>query len=73
MNTKEPFGAQHCRLAHGWIRSTHCNPDGGNCVEITQARHGRIAVRKSGPDTAPTLDFGPRAWAEMISFVRAGH
>lgn len=73
MNTTEPFGARHCRLAQGWIRSTHCNPDGGNCLEIARRRRGRIAVRKSGPDTVPTLDFGSRAWAEMISFVRDEH
>lgn len=53
-----------------WRRSTHSNNDGGMCVEVDDARPGR--VRDSKDPDGPRLTFSPTAWQSFITAVRTG-
>ncbi|MFF7727419.1 DUF397 domain-containing protein [Streptomyces sp. NPDC008001] len=55
-----------------WLKSSHSNGDGGNCVEwapALAAAHRIIPVRDSKIPSGPVLAFGPRAWASFVTAV----
>ncbi|MFG2908468.1 DUF397 domain-containing protein [Kitasatospora sp. NPDC048286] len=52
-----------------WRKSTHSG-QGGQCVEVDDARPGH--VRDSKDPDGPTLDFSPSAWQAFVTAVRTG-
>ncbi|MFG2914813.1 DUF397 domain-containing protein [Kitasatospora sp. NPDC048298] len=52
-----------------WRKSTHSG-GGGQCVEVDDARPGR--VRDSKDPDGPRLDFSPSAWQAFVTAVRTG-
>lgn len=58
--------------ADGWVRSTSCDPRGGNCVEINGAVSGRVGVRDSKRLHTAALVFGVDTWREFVRVARRG-
>ncbi|MFJ7907284.1 DUF397 domain-containing protein [Kitasatospora sp. NPDC096204] len=52
-----------------WRKSSHSN-NGGNCVEVDDARPGR--VRDSKDPNGPILAFPAEAWVSFVTAVRSG-
>ena len=57
--------------ASGWVRSSFCGPNGGNCVEVNGGAAGRTGVRDSKPVTSPVLIFAAQRWQNFVDQVRA--
>ncbi|WP_407564310.1 DUF397 domain-containing protein [Streptomyces sp. 184] len=57
-----------------WVRSSHSNGDGGNCVEWAPdfAASGIVPVRDSKNPDGPALTFTADAWAAFIADVKTG-
>ncbi|WP_070012049.1 DUF397 domain-containing protein [Streptomyces abyssalis] len=55
-----------------WRKSSHSNPDGGNCVEIAAGLTDVVPVRDSKTPDGPALLFGADAWSSFISRVKTG-
>ncbi|MFJ4188823.1 DUF397 domain-containing protein [Kitasatospora sp. NPDC089509] len=53
-----------------WRKSSHSNNDGGMCVEVDDARPGR--VRDSKDPDGPRLTFSSPAWQAFITAIRTG-
>ncbi|MFF3910521.1 DUF397 domain-containing protein [Streptomyces sp. NPDC001848] len=49
-----------------WVKSTHSNATGGNCVEVTALPGGGVAVRNSRDPQGPALVYSR---AEMTAFL----
>ncbi|MGP3986948.1 DUF397 domain-containing protein [Streptomyces sp. 3N207] len=57
-----------------WRKSSYCNGDGGECVEVAaDATGGMVPVRdtKTAP-TGPVLTFPASGWAHFIVAVHDG-
>ncbi|MFD5464810.1 DUF397 domain-containing protein [Kitasatospora sp. NPDC127059] len=52
-----------------WRKSTYSN-GGGGCIEVDDARPGR--VRDSKDPQGPALVFPPEAWKSFVAAVRSG-
>ncbi|RKN40403.1 DUF397 domain-containing protein [Streptomyces hoynatensis] len=54
-----------------WIKSSHSNGDGGDCVEWAPrgAARGRVAVRDSKVAGGPVLTVSAGAWAAFVRGV----
>ncbi|WP_181786734.1 DUF397 domain-containing protein [Streptomyces phytophilus] len=57
-----------------WVKSSHSNGDGGNCVEWAPdlAVSGVVPVRDSKDPDGPALTFSADAWAAFIADVKTG-
>jgi hypothetical protein len=53
-----------------WIRSSHSNGDGGNCVEIAANCPGLVPVRDSKTPDGPVLVLGRDAWAPFVEALK---
>ncbi|PJE99536.1 DUF397 domain-containing protein [Streptomyces carminius] len=54
-----------------WIKSSHSDNEGGNCVEIAAASDG-IHVRDSKDLQGPQLTFTRREWADFLTLTAEG-
>ncbi|MEU1779962.1 MULTISPECIES: DUF397 domain-containing protein [Streptomyces] len=57
--------------AAAWRKSSHSNPDGGNCLEFADNIPGAVPVRDSKDPGGPALVFTPAAWAAFRGSVAA--
>ncbi len=57
-----------------WIKSSHSNGNGGNCIEFTRSTlaTGTVPVRDSKNPHGPALTFPTTAWQEFIDAVTDG-
>jgi len=57
-----------------WVKSSHSNGDGGNCIEWAPdfAAGGIVPVRDSKDPDGPALTFTTDAWATFIKNVKTG-
>ncbi|MCK1795786.1 DUF397 domain-containing protein [Streptomyces sp. XM4193] len=55
-----------------WRKSSHSNPDGGDCLEVADDFTGILPVRDSKTPTEPVLVFPAAGWAVFISSVKTG-
>lgn len=55
-----------------WRKSSHSNPDGGDCVEVADGFPGVIPVRDSKYPHGSVLAFPAEAWATFVAGVKAG-
>ncbi|MCH6160200.1 DUF397 domain-containing protein [Streptomyces marispadix] len=55
-----------------WRKSSHSNPDGGNCVEVADGLKGVVPVRDSKSPEGPVVIVGARAWSAFIGLVTHG-
>ncbi|MFF7854378.1 DUF397 domain-containing protein [Streptomyces sp. NPDC007904] len=53
-----------------WIRSSHSDSEGGNCVEVAVA--GAVRIRDSKNPTGPELHVTALAWSAFIAAVQPG-
>lgn len=49
-----------------WRKSSYSNPDGADCLEVTDNLPGTVPVRDSKNPEGPTLVFPTRAWALFV-------
>ncbi|KAA6221370.1 DUF397 domain-containing protein [Streptomyces albofaciens JCM 4342] len=57
-----------------WVKSSHSNPDGGNCLEwspTTGISTGVLPVRDSKNPQGPILTFPTPSFTEFITAVKA--
>ena len=50
-----------------WKKSTKSGQN--NCVEVTQARDGRVLVRDSKNPDGPVLAFSIESWQDFITAI----
>ncbi|MFI6084155.1 DUF397 domain-containing protein [Streptomyces sp. NPDC051217] len=55
-----------------WRKSSHSNPDGGACVEVSDDLAPVVPVRDSKNPHGPVLAFGVSRWASFVSAVKVG-
>ncbi|MFC0053431.1 DUF397 domain-containing protein [Streptomyces actinomycinicus] len=53
-----------------WRKSSHSNPDGGNCVEVADNIPALVPVRDSKVPTRGALVFRADAWAAFVTGVK---
>ncbi|MFJ2786534.1 MULTISPECIES: DUF397 domain-containing protein [unclassified Streptomyces] len=58
--------------AASWRKSSHSNPDGGECVEVSDDFATAIPVRDSKVSGGPVLVFGAGDWMSFVAAVKAG-
>jgi hypothetical protein len=54
-----------------WIKSSHSDGSGNNCVEVAEVAFG-VAVRDSKDPDGPFLAFSPDAWRAFSAAVSQG-
>ncbi|WP_078658087.1 DUF397 domain-containing protein [Streptomyces rimosus] len=62
------------QLRPAWTKSSHSNPDGGNCLEWSPASGtatGVIPIRDSKAPAGPILTFPAHSFAIFIAGVKA--
>ncbi|MBE1537913.1 DUF397 domain-containing protein [Actinomadura algeriensis] len=52
-------------------RKSHHSAQGADCIEVADIA-GRCAVRDSKDPDGPRLIFSPRAWAALLTTIKAG-
>ncbi|MER5429600.1 DUF397 domain-containing protein [Streptomyces sp. NPDC002588] len=58
-------------LSHAtWRKSSHSNPDGGNCLEVADHIPTLVPVRDSKDPARGTLLIGAAAWAAFVGAVK---
>ena len=55
-----------------WRKSSHSNPDGGACVEVSDDFVAVVPVRDSKSPRGPVLAFAADDWASFVSAVKGG-
>lgn len=55
-----------------WIKSSHSDDNGGNCVEIALDVPGLVPVRDSKNPEGPALRFTAPAWTDFLTALRTG-
>ncbi|WP_175412552.1 DUF397 domain-containing protein [Streptomyces sp. TRM64462] len=58
--------------AVNWRKSSYSNPDGGQCVEISDDFTTVVPVRDSKTPNGPVLVFPAGGWAAFVGAVRGG-
>ncbi|MFI6692082.1 DUF397 domain-containing protein [Streptomyces sp. NPDC050433] len=58
--------------ASKWRKSSHSNPDGGACVEVSDDFAAVVPVRDSKNSHGPVVVFGASGWASFVSAVKDG-
>lgn len=59
------------RTGPPYRKSTHSQPNQGECVEVAEIPGG-LAIRDSGRPEATVLLFGVRAWYALVQALRGG-
>lgn len=54
-----------------WRKSTHSNPDGGDCLEVADGHPNFLPVRDSKNPTGPTLLIPTPTWTHFISALNS--
>jgi hypothetical protein len=54
-----------------WMKSSHSDNEGGNCVEIAAVPDG-VRVRDSKDVQGPQLAFTRREWADFLALAARG-
>ncbi|MFC4492850.1 DUF397 domain-containing protein [Streptomyces ovatisporus] len=55
-----------------WRKSSYSNPDGGECVEISDDFATVVPVRDSKNPRGPVLAFPSGGWSSFVSAVKNG-
>ncbi|MFI1306774.1 DUF397 domain-containing protein [Streptomyces sioyaensis] len=55
-----------------WRKSSHSNPDGGQCIEVSDNLPALVPVRDSKHPHGPALTFEATAWSSFVTAVKGG-
>ncbi|MFF2524883.1 DUF397 domain-containing protein [Streptomyces liangshanensis] len=55
-----------------WRKSSHSNPDGGQCLEVSDDFVAIVPVRDSKNPLGPVLAFPAGGWSSFVSAVKNG-
>jgi len=55
-----------------WRKSSHSNPDGGACVEVSDDFTALVPVRDSKNPHGPVLAFAADGWTSFVTAVKDG-
>ncbi|MFJ5711418.1 DUF397 domain-containing protein [Streptomyces sp. NPDC093105] len=55
-----------------WRKSSHSNPDGGACVEVSDDFTPVVPVRDSKTPRGPVLVFPAGGWSSFVTAVKTG-
>ncbi|MFJ9926318.1 DUF397 domain-containing protein [Streptomyces misionensis] len=55
-----------------WRKSSYSNPDGGQCLEVSDDLPSSVPVRDSKTPHGPVLLFTDPAWAAFVGAVGRG-
>jgi hypothetical protein len=55
-----------------WRKSSYSNPDGGECIEVSDNLPALVPVRDSKAPAGPALVFEAGAWSSFITAVKDG-
>lgn len=55
-----------------WRKSSYSNPDGGECVEVSDDFAAIVPVRDSKNPRGPVLAFAAHGWSSFVSAVKNG-
>lgn len=66
----ETPGAISCDTV--WLKSSHSEPAGGNCVELAHLYGGQVAIRNSRHRSSSALLFTEDEWDAFLAGVKAG-
>lgn len=58
--------------AAAWRKSSHSNPDGGDCVEVADGYPGVLPVRDSKNPSGPALLIPAADWTTFVSALKSG-
>ncbi|MFD8329145.1 DUF397 domain-containing protein [Streptomyces lydicus] len=58
--------------AASWRKSSYSNPDGGECIEISDDFAPVIPVRDSKNPHGPVIAFAADGWSSFVSAVKDG-
>ncbi|MEU5048512.1 DUF397 domain-containing protein [Streptomyces sp. NPDC021096] len=64
------MGSDASRGTADWRKSSYSNPDGGDCVEVTDNTPGAVRVRDSKDPAGPAVVVGCSAWAAFVSGLK---
>ncbi|MFE7318843.1 DUF397 domain-containing protein [Streptomyces sp. NPDC057555] len=53
-----------------WRKSSYSNPNGGNCVEISEDFPGIVPVRDSKNPEGPALVVPTTSWATFVQMLK---
>ncbi|MFJ5557814.1 DUF397 domain-containing protein [Streptomyces sp. NPDC093250] len=54
-----------------WRRSSYCNQEGGNYVEVADGLPDAVPVRDSKAPQGPTLCFARASWAAFMGNLKS--
>lgn len=54
-------------LSREWAKSSHSDPNGGNCLEARRLAAGTVQVRDSKDPNGTSLTLTARHWAGFLS------
>ncbi|MCZ1008255.1 DUF397 domain-containing protein [Streptomyces lydicus] len=54
-----------------WRKSTYSNPDGGQCIEVSDDLPALVPVRDSKHPQEPALLFSASAWSSFVTAVKS--
>lgn len=57
-------------LTRTWAKSSHSDPNGGNCVEARHASTGTVQVRDSQDRSIPALCFSSDCWEAFTAAIK---
>lgn len=55
-----------------WRKSSYSNPDGGQCVEVSDDFPAVVPVRDSKNPRGPVLAFAADGWSSFVSAMKDG-
>jgi hypothetical protein len=58
-------------LTPDWAKSSHSDPNGGNCVEARQASTSTVQVRDSKAPSSRVLSFSSDSWRMFTAAIQA--
>lgn len=58
-------------LTPTWTKSSHSDPNGGNCVEARQPGTRTVQVRDSKNPAGPVLSFSSNCWLAFTADLKA--
>lgn len=57
-------------LSRDWVKSSHSEPNGGNCIQARHPSTGQVQVRDSKDPDGPILTFTPDDWTTFTAHIR---
>ncbi|MBC7271936.1 MAG: DUF397 domain-containing protein [Streptomyces sp.] len=58
--------------AAAWRKSSHSNPDGGACLEVSDGFAAVVPVRDSKRPHGPVIAFGGDGWRVFVGALKEG-